>query len=441
MTSTTTPETTPAGEPAGAGRHGLWQRLYHGETTFDFNGRRWIGFAISGTVLAISLLSLFTRGLNLGIDFEGGVVWEVPAEQGLTIEDVRGAVAPFGIDDARIQTLSSGDDQRIRIQTGPQGEQEEDITAALAEVSGVDEQDIGFTSVGPSWGEEITDKAVRALVFFFVAIALYISFRFEWRMAIGALAAVVHDILISVGIYSLTGFEVTPATVIAFLTILGFSLYDTIVVFDKVKENTRRVSSRFTYGDVVNLSMNQTLMRSLNTSIAAILPVLALLLIGSGLLGAVTLQEFAVALLVGLFVGAYSSIAIATPVLALMKEREPRYRDIKRRAAAQRAAGAGAAARVAAARDDVGASDDDGGPRKRVPAAAGAGARARAAAAVDGDGSTAPPATTGSGSTSATVARPARPAAKAANAAKKAAPARRPGGPQTPRPRKKGRKR
>ncbi|HEX9993755.1 MAG TPA: protein translocase subunit SecF [Acidimicrobiales bacterium] len=429
MTSTTT-TTGPDGTGDGAARRGLWYRLYHGETTFDFNGRRWVGFAISGTVLLISVLSLFTRGLNLGIDFEGGVVWEVPAENGLTVDDVRDVVTPFGLEDARIQTLSGGEGERVRVQAGPQGEQEDAITSALAEAAEVDSEDIGFTSVGPSWGEEITDKAVRALVFFFIAIALYISFRFEWRMAVGAIAAVVHDILISVGIYSLAGFEVTPATVIAFLTILGFSLYDTIVVFDKVKENTRRVSSRFTYGDVVNLSMNQTLMRSLNTSVAAILPVLALLLIGAGLLGAVTLQEFAIALLVGLFVGAYSSIAIATPVLAVLKEREPRYRDLKRRAAAQRSAGAGA--RVAAAREDVGGADEDGGGGRRPRAA-----RVPVTPAGEELTVTAP---AGSGATSATSARTGTPARPAQGAAKKAAAARRPGTAPPPRPRKKRRR-
>jgi preprotein translocase subunit SecF len=200
-------------------------------------------------------------------------------------------------------------------------------------------------------------------------------------------------------------------------------------VFDKVKENTRRVSSRFTYGDVVNLSMNQTLMRSLNTSVAAILPVLALLLIGAGLLGAVTLQEFAIALLVGLFVGAYSSIAIATPVLAVLKEREPRYRDLKRRAAAQRSAGAGA--RVAAAREDVGGADEDGGGARRPRAA-----RVPVTPAGEELTVTAP---AGSGATSATSARTGTPARPAQGAAKKAA-ARRPGTAPPPRPRKKRRR-
>ena len=189
-------------------------------------------------------------------------------------------------------------------------------------------------AVSASWGSEITKKAVRALVFFFIAIALYISIRFEWRMAVGAILAVVHDVFISVGIYSVFGFQVTPETVVAFLTILGFSLYDTIVVFDKVHENTKRLTGgRRTYADIVNLSMNQTLMRSLNTSLAAVLPVLSLLVVGSWIMGAVALQDFAVALLVGLITGSYSSIFVATPILAVLKEREPKWRAVKQRAA------------------------------------------------------------------------------------------------------------
>ncbi len=190
---------------------------------------------------------------------------------------------------------------------------------------------MSFTSIGPTWGAEITHKAIRALIIFFLVLALYITVRFEWRMAIAALAAVAHDVLISVGVYSLFGFEVTPATVIAFLTILGFSLYDTIVVFDKVHENTRRVlaTGRATYGDVVNLSMNQVLARSLNTTLCAVLPVMSLLFVGSILMGATALEDFALALLVGLITGSYSSIFIATPILAALKEREPRYRALK----------------------------------------------------------------------------------------------------------------
>jgi preprotein translocase subunit SecF len=202
---------------------------------------------------------------------------------------------------------------------------------------------VSISFVGASWGDEITEKALRALIVFLVVITLYVTLRFEFKMAVATLVALVHDILVTVGVYSVAGLEVTPATVIAFLTILGYSIYDGIVVFDKVDENTRLVSStsRMTYSDMVDLSLNQTLMRSLNTSITALLPILSLLVVGSLILGATTLQEFAVALLIGLASGAYSSIFIASPMLALLKEREPRFRDVRRRIEARLASGVG----------------------------------------------------------------------------------------------------
>jgi preprotein translocase subunit SecF len=189
---------------------------------------------------------------------------------------------------------------------------------------------VSVASVSSSWGRSITEKAVRALLIFFVIVSIYISWRFEWKMAIAAILAMVHDVLISVGVYATFGFSVTPATVIAFLTILGFSLYDTIVVFDKVHENTTRYSaSKVSYGDIINVSMNQVLMRSINTSIAAMLPVLSLLVLGSWIMGAIALQEFALALLVGMLLGAYSSIYIATPLLAVFKGREIKFRSLQ----------------------------------------------------------------------------------------------------------------
>jgi preprotein translocase subunit SecF len=189
---------------------------------------------------------------------------------------------------------------------------------------------VTFSDVGPTWGSQITDKAILAVLVFFIVVVAYITLRFEWKMAIAALIAVVHDLLVTAGVYSLTGFQVTPDTVVAVLTILGYSLYDTVVVFDRVGENTKGfgASGRMTYEDVVNLSMNQTLARSINTSLVAILPVLAVLLVGADLLGATTLQNYGLALFVGLMSGAYSSIFIASPLLAWMKEREPRYREL-----------------------------------------------------------------------------------------------------------------
>lgn len=207
----------------------------------------------------------------------------------------------------------------------------------IAEVTGGRVDDVNLNSVGPSWGDEISEKALRALVFFLIAITAYITLRFELKMALPTLAALVHDIVVTIGVYSVAGFEVTPATVIAVLTILGYSIYDGIVVFDKVDENTRLVgaSGGLTYSAMVNLSLNQVLMRSLNTSITALLPVGSLLVLGSFVLGATSLEDFALALLIGLGAGAYSSIFIASPLLAVLKEREPRYRDVRRRLAAR----------------------------------------------------------------------------------------------------------
>lgn len=311
---------------------GRWRRLYNGETTINFSGRRWWGFGFSIALLVITIGSLFIQGLNLGIDFKGGVAWEAPATKDLTIDSAREVLEAKKIEaaNAKIQTLGSGDGERIRIQVGEQTVEVRDaVQADLAEKSGVETVEVSVSDVSSSWGRSITEKAIRALLVFFLLVSIYIAWRFEWKMAVAAIAAMAHDVVVSVGAYSLLGFEVTPATVIAFLTILGFSLYDTIVVFDKVKDNADRFAAqRVSYADITNVSMNQVLMRSLNTSLAAVLPVLSLLVLGAGVFGAVALQEFALALFVGLLTGAYSSIFIATPLLTVMKEREPKYRSL-----------------------------------------------------------------------------------------------------------------
>jgi len=310
-----------------------WSRLYRGETTYDFVRNRKIGYIISGVILLLSVVSLSTRGLNLGIDFKGGVAWEFPSN-GATIQQATDVLRKYGLaEGAKVQTLRNGSTTKLRAQVGPDGFQHQaQISQDFADLAHVHLDEVSLTSVGPSWGRDISDKAVRALVVFFIIFVIYISLRFEWKMALAALAAMVHDVLISVGVYSIFGFEVTPATVIAFLTILGYSLYDTIVVFDRVADNTKRLTGgKATYGDVVNLSMNQTLMRSLNTSLCAVLPVLSLLVVGAFLFGAVALKDFSVALLVGLITGAYSSIFIASPLLTMLKEREPRYRAVRER--------------------------------------------------------------------------------------------------------------
>jgi preprotein translocase subunit SecF len=357
-----------------ARRRSIWTRLYHGETNFDFVGRRKVWFILSLVAVLIGLGSLLTRGLNLGIDFEGGVVWEVPAGDA-SVADARNAIDEFGLASATIQELQSDEGTELRIEAEPVSANTSDqVTDALAQVTGSSADEVSLTSVGPSWGREISDKAIRALVVFLVLVTIYIALRFELKMAIPTLVALIHDVLITIGVYAVTQLEVTPATVIAVLTILGYSIYDGIVVFDKVDENTRLVSSTggLSYGGMVNVSLNQALMRSLNTTITALLPVTSLLVVGSWIMGAVVLQEFAIALLIGLFSGAYSSLFIASPLLAWLKEREPRYRDIKRRVDAR-----GGEAEVVAAAVMAGATTVGSAPA-RPPAGSGAAGRSSA---------------------------------------------------------------
>jgi len=321
-------------ESAGERTPGLGSRLYNGETRIDFIGRQRRGFALSALVILIGLGAILLHGLNLGIDFRGGTSWEIPAD--VSVKRAQDIMAAAGYPDVKAQrfTPTSGA-PFLRVSARIKGKDAaaesiavRDKLAVLAPGKTVD-----YSTVGPSWGSEITNKARNALVFFFLAIATYLAVRFEWRMAVAAIAAVVHDILVTIGIYALTGLEVTPASVVAFLTILGYSLYDTVVVFDRVDENAKSLAStgRATYTDVVNLSMNQTLMRSLNTSLVAILPILSVLVIGTFVLGATTLRDFGMALFVGLVTGAYSSIFVASPLLCILKEREPRYRQLRAR--------------------------------------------------------------------------------------------------------------
>ena len=305
-------------------------QLYRGEQQFDFPAL-WKKALIGSTVLVlISLGSLALRGLNLGIEFEGGTSWEVLAPDA-TVADARDALAGTGAAAGKIQTVGT-DSIRVRADID-NADGTAQVTLALAKLADVGTTDVSVTTVGPSWGDQITNKARNALIWFFVIIAIYIAIRLEWRMSVGALVAVAHDIIISVGFYSLFQYEVTPATVIAFLTIMGYSLYDTIVVYDKVREIGRRLgpTERYTYTEMMNLSLNQVLMRSINTSITSVLPVLSMLVVGSFFLGALTLQEFAVALLIGIIVGSYSSIFVASSLVAMMKERETHHVALARK--------------------------------------------------------------------------------------------------------------
>ncbi len=317
-----------------AARPNVFIRLYRGETSFDFVGRRRMWYLLSTIIIVAGIGSMATRGFNWGIDFKGGSSWEVTAP-GVSPATVQNAITKAGVTGATVEILGG---RTVQVEAdlnsltpAQQQVKEAAVSAAMGQIGNVPAAEVTFSNVGPTWGSQITNKAILAVAVFFVLVVLYITFRFEWKMAIAALVAVIHDLLVTAGIYSLTGFQVTPDTVVAVLTILGYSLYDTVVVFDRVMENTKGfgASGRMTYEDVVNLSMNQTLARSINTSLVAILPVLSVLVIGAQVLGATTLQYFGLALVIGLTSGAYSSIFIASPLLAGMKEREPRYINIR----------------------------------------------------------------------------------------------------------------
>jgi preprotein translocase subunit SecF len=317
----------------------LASRLYHGETSYDFVGRRRLWFTISGVLLLVSVVSLFVPGLNFGIDFKGGAVFRVQPSQTVTEAQVRDAVGPL----AKVVQVTEEAPQQVIVQTEELSqEQIAKVRADLAEVTDVQSNAVSTDSIGSKWGSTVSRKAVTALLVFLVVVTIYVSLRMEFKMAVAALVALVHDLVITAGIYALAGFEVSPATVIGLLTILGYSLYDTVVVFDKVRENTGSLTSmsRTTYSEAANLAVNQTIMRSLNTSLASLLPIAALLFVGAFLLGAETLKDLALALFVGVAAGTYSSIFIATPLVAAWKEREPRYAQLRARVARLAAQGA-----------------------------------------------------------------------------------------------------
>jgi preprotein translocase subunit SecF len=335
----------------------FFRKLYSFNDDINFR-RGWrVAYAVSAIFLLAGIFALLTGGLKLGIDFKGGTSWQFPAN-GTSVSTVRDVLKPLGGTDATIQTLTTDKGTDIRVEVGTKVDAAK-AEAALSKVShnSVDVVQSNRSQVGPSWGHDVSNKAIHALIYFFIVIAAYIWWRLEWQMAVGAIIAVIHDVLISVGVYAIFKIEVTPATVVAFLTILGYSLYDTIVVYDKMRDNQSKVTpnGNYTYTDMVNLSLNQTIVRSLNTTISALLPVMSILVIGAWIMGAVTLEEFGLALLVGLFVGAYSSIFIAAPIVVALKEREPRNKAIRERLEAKRA---GLAAPLAAA----GAATGDGEP-------------------------------------------------------------------------------
>jgi len=327
---------------------GLGGRLHRGETSIDFivNRRRW--YAFSGLLILASVIALTTNGLQLGIEFKGGSSYTV-SKEGATVDMGQEAMDAAKVPgEPIIQKVGAN---KVRVQTGALTSEESNrVQDALASTFGVSINDIDTQIVGPSWGKEITRKALYGLIGFLALVMLYLAMAFEPKMAFAAIVAVVHDVFITVGIYALVGFDVTPATVIGFLTILGYSLYDTVVVFDMIRQNTRTITStsKMTFSQAANLGVNQTVVRSINTSIVALLPVGSILFVGAGLLGAGTLKDLSLALFIGLAAGTYSSLFIAPPILATLREREPAMQALAKRVAAR-----GTAATTAAASTSV----------------------------------------------------------------------------------------
>jgi preprotein translocase subunit SecF len=305
-------------------------RMYRGETSFDFIAISRRTLIVSGVLVVASLLLMVVRPFNLSIDFTGGVIVTVPNDADATVEEVRADLRDVGYADARVQITGEG---FVTVQTEAlDPAQQDDLVVAVARAAGATAEEVNVDAVGPTFGAEVTRRAVEALVVFLIAVTIFISWRFEWKMAAAALAALFHDLIIAGGIYALVGFVVSPSTIIAVLTILGYSLYDTVVVFDKVTENVHDAPPKATYSGVINLSLNQVLMRSINTSLTSLLPVGCLLFVGFLAIGAETLREFALALFIGIAVGTYSSIFVASPILARWKEGESEWERRRRRA-------------------------------------------------------------------------------------------------------------
>ncbi len=345
-----------------AGLGSMGNRLYRGEISFQIVARRRRWAAVFGIVLLLAALGMVVRGLHFSVDFRGGSVITVPSatlstDQVGSIASADGVPAPT-VQDHRIV----GGGRQVTVTTttiSPAAQQK--LTEDLAKAAGIDQSKVTVEQVGASWGHDISKQAIQALIIFLILLAVYLAIFFEWKMAVAALISLVNVIVITVGVYAWSGLEVSPSTVVGFLTILGYSMYDAVVVFDKVKENKRHLvdQGKLGYGSAANLAINQTLVRSLNTSLIALIPVAALLF-GGTVSQAAVLQDLALALLVGIGAGTVSSILVATPTLVWLKEFEPAVRAQEQRLASAKAT----AERRAAAKVTSGA----------VPATAGAGA-------------------------------------------------------------------
>jgi preprotein translocase subunit SecF len=328
-------------------------RLYRGEVSVDFVGRKKLWYLISGAILVISIAAMLFRGLNYSVEFKGGVVYQFAAPAATTTQVTSTVTAAGGGANPIVQQIDGNTKWQVQtsvLSTAMQFNVQDKIAAKF----GLQHSAVSLNSVGPSWGSQISQKALEALIAFLIVIVIYLSVAFEWRMSAAALVALAHDIVITIGIYALTGFEVSPASVIGLLTILGYSLYDTVVVFDKVRENTAGLltTRRTSYSDAANLALNQTLVRSINTSLIALLPVISILAVSAFLLGNGELKDLSLVLFVGMLSGTYSSICIATPVLADLKEREPEYKQLRKQIA-QRSGSAKRKAKVTSAATQV----------------------------------------------------------------------------------------
>ncbi|MGW5193259.1 protein translocase subunit SecF [Kribbella sp. NPDC004138] len=336
-------------------------KLHRGEVSYDFVGHRKFWFSLSAVLVIISLAGLFTRGLALGIEFKGGVEYEAKVKvTDSTVQDFSDAVKATNAKDLGDPVVTTINNEKVRVQTKPLGQNDIGVVrAAIAKEAGIPADQVTSQQIGASWGKQIADKAILALAVFLglVFFVIWVYFR-EPKASLAAIIALVHDVTITVGLYALIGFDVTPATVIGVLTILGYSLYDTVVVFDKVRENTRGItgSNRYTYSDATNLAVNQTVVRSINTTVTALLPVGAILVVGTWVLGTGPLKDLSLALFVGIAVGAYSSIFIAPSLLAVFKEREPGMQALRKRVTAKKAQTAAAAAAPVAVPAGAGAT-------------------------------------------------------------------------------------
>jgi preprotein translocase subunit SecF len=338
----------------------LGNDLYNGKKSIDFVGRRWLWYSGSLLIILLCVGGLYFKGLNWGIEFTGGAEYKVtlPANQvtQTMADDLREAVANTGIDNASSPVVTTTGNEGILVQTEPLTSAESaQVKDVIQQTTGATTADLSQSEIGASWGKELAQRALLGLAVFLVLVVLFIWAYFrQWKMSAAALVALAHDVVITIGVYALSGFEVSPATVTGILTILGFSLYDTVVVFDKVRENTKDLrATHTTYAEAANLAVNQTLVRSINTSIVALIPVGCILYVGAVQLGSGSMKDLALALFVGMAAGVYSSVFIATPLLAHLKSGETEVIAAEKREKARRRAQADRYAAVPSFKDDM----------------------------------------------------------------------------------------